>query len=65
MRLPTYATIIVLALFLGIALEVLSIINSGGDPFAFIDRLLIGALIWAALIAIGGGVSAFLFKRIG
>jgi hypothetical protein len=59
----TYATIIVLAIILGIASEVLIITNHGANPFADMSRLIVGSIMWVILIMIALLLFVFMYIR--
>jgi hypothetical protein len=58
-----YLTIIVLAIFLGIAFEVLIITNRGANPFADMSRLIVGSIMWVILIMIALFLFFFVYTR--
>jgi choline-glycine betaine transporter len=58
-----YLTIIVLAIILGIAIEVLIISNHGANPFADMSRLIVGSIMWVILIMIALLLFFFMYTR--
>jgi hypothetical protein len=60
-RIP-YLTIVVLAIILGIAAEVLIISSHGDNPFADMSRLIVGSIMWVILIMIA--LLLFVFMHI-
>jgi hypothetical protein len=61
-RIP-YLTIIVLAIILGIAAEVLIITGHGDNPFADMSRLIVGSIVWVILIMIALLLFVFMYIR--
>jgi choline-glycine betaine transporter len=58
-----YLTIIVSAIILGIASEVLIISNHGANPFADLSRLIVGSIMWVILIMIALLLFFFMYTR--
>jgi hypothetical protein len=63
MRRVYYPTIIVLAIILGISIEMLIISNDGANPFADMSRLIVGSIVWVILIMIALLLIFFMYTR--
>jgi len=63
MRRTHYATIVVLAIILGITAEVFIISNHGASPFADMSRLIVGSIMWVTLIMIALVLISFMYTR--
>ena len=63
MRRTHYATIVVLAIILGITAEILIISIHGANPFADMSRLIVGSIMWVILIMIALLLFFFMYTR--